>query len=262
VALRPYDGPARIDEAGTVLDGVDSTVCLRVAAPDVVIRRSRIRCGGHFGIVQDDGAAGLVVEDTEITGEPAGEVDRAISLTRGAVVRRTLVHGTRRGIAVGHDTTVEDSFIGDNVNPTAAHSTGIGASGGATRVVIRRNTVETVPGTNASAALALYPERWAGGPNSDVLIEGNLFNSGGDYAVYLGHSVDRGESPNTSVRVVGNRFGTRFNRLCGSAGAVASWSEHPSNRWEGNTWYDQGHGGVDGAPVLPGGDEGDPAAQR
>ena len=94
------------------------------------------------------------------------------------------------------------------------------------------------PNTNASSSISFYPELWAGGANDDFLIENNLLNSGGEYTVYLGHSPAYGESPNTNFRFVNNKFGTLYFPKGGNSGPVASWSNHASNTWSGNTWYD------------------------
>jgi hypothetical protein len=117
-------------------------------------------------------------------------------------------------------------------------------SGGTKNVVIRHNTLQTAPNTNASSAMSFYPETWAGGANDNFLIENNLLNSGGYFAVYLGHTASAGESPNTNFRFVNNKFGTLNFANCGISGPVASWSNVASNTWSGNTWYDQGNGGA------------------
>ena len=152
-------------------------------------------------------------------------------------MRRLYVHGTQRGWNVGSNTTLEDSYIGDNVNPTDTHAQAVLSSGGSQHVIIRRNTLRSEANTNATSAISMFPENWAGGANNDVLIDGNLL-AGGSFCVYLGHTPSAGESPNTNMRFVNNRFDTSIYSGCGQFGAVASWSAGATgNLWSNNTWY-------------------------
>ncbi len=237
VTLTPYTGPDIITTAGTVIDGKDISVCLTIEAKNVTIKRSRVRCGGDFGIRQIDNAQGTIVQDVEIT-SGSTMLDRAILFTDGAVMSRVYIHGMQRGIAVGSNTTIETSYVGENQNGTDAHTSAIMTSGGTQHVIVRGNTLQTAPNTNASSAISFYPELWAGGANDDFLIDGNLLNSGGEYAVYLGHTPSAGESPNTHFRFTNNKFGTLYFPLCGMSGPVASWSVDATNTWSNNTWYD------------------------
>ena len=255
VALTPYTGPSIITTAGTVIDGKDITTCLAVKAPNVSITRSRVRCAGDFGIEQRGNAQGLLVQDVEITSD-GGILDRAVLFQDGAIMRRVYVHAMQRGIAVGSNTTVESSYVGENQNGTDAHTSAIMTSGGSRHVIVRFNTLQTAPNTNASSAISFYPELWAGGANDDFLIEGNLLNSGGGYATYLGHTPSSGESPNTHFRFINNRFGTLYFPACGIYGPSASWSVDATNTWSGNTWYDLrpttgGYTNRNGQPVPP-----------
>lgn len=156
VALVPYRGPDVIGTEGTILDRQDIATCLTVRPRRVTITRSRVRCSGDFGIRQDEGAEGLVVEDVEIT-SGAGMVDRAIRFTNGATLRRAYVHDTQRGIAVGSNTLIESSYVGTNRNGTDAHSSVVMTSGGTRHVIVRNNTLQTVPDTNATSAISFIP---------------------------------------------------------------------------------------------------------
>ena len=238
VTLTAYSGPSTITVANTVIDSKDIASCLSVQAKNVTIKRSRIRCVGDFGIQQTGSASGLLVQDVEITSGTGGMLDRAIIFNDGATMQRAYIHHMQRGIAVGNNTTIERSYVGENQNGTDAHTSAIMTSGGTSHVIVRQNTLQTVPDTNASSAISFYPELWAGGANTDFLIDGNLLNSGGEYAVYLGHTPSAGESPNTNFRFVNNRFGTLYFPLCGNSGPVASWSNVAGNTWSNNTWYD------------------------
>jgi hypothetical protein len=184
----------------------------------------------------------MLLEDIEVTSTSLTDVnlsvDRAIDFSGwGGTLRRGYLHGTRRGIDVGSNSITEYTYMGDNVNPGDDHASAIKTNGGSRHVIIRYNTLQTAPGTNASSSISFYPEVRNGGSNDDFLVEGNLLNAGAYYCVYAGYTPPE-EQPNTNFRFLNNRFGTLYGANCGREGPVASWSVHPSNVWSGNTWYD------------------------
>jgi len=245
VSLAPYSGPCLITVAGTVIDGKDlACSTLEVRADNVRISRSRIRASGDFAILFSSGT-GLVVSESEVTSTSPGAADRAIALWGSdATVQDSYVHGTRRGIELGNGARILGNYVDDFVNNSDAHATAILSSGGTRNVVISGNTLGC--GTNnCSSAISLYPQNWAGGPNDDVVIDGNLLNGGG-YCTYLGYTPAEGERPNTNIRVTNNVFGNKYYPRCGRYGPVASWTPPPTgtgNVWSGNT-------DASGSPVV------------
>lgn len=249
VALSPYSGPCVITVSGTVIDGKDvACSTLDVRADDVRISRSRVRASGDFAILFRSGS-GLVVSASEVTSTSPGAADRAIALWgSNATVEGSYVHGTRRGIELGNGARILGNYVDDLVNNSDAHATAILSSGGTHDVVISGNTLGC--GTNhCSSAISLYPQNFAGGPNDDVLIHGNMLNGGG-YCTYLGYTPSEGERPNTNIRVTENVFGNRYYPQCGQYGPVASWTPPPTgagNVWSGNTDASGGAVGVSGS---------------
>ena len=74
--LTPRTGPITVNQAGAVLEKLDITytgpqTAVQVNAPNVTIRNVRIRSNG-ISLIQTDGAAGLVIEDSELANRPAG----------------------------------------------------------------------------------------------------------------------------------------------------------------------------------------------
>jgi len=261
VTLTPYTGPTDITTAGTVIDGKDIPSVVTVSAPNVTIKRSRIRGDGDYGVRQDPGASGLLVEDVEITsanlngsvdsnGSPVGMIDRAILLQDASTIRRVYIHGTWRGIQLRDRTgikTIVDSFVGDNVNPSGNHTSALMTDGGTSHGVILHNTLRTAPNTNASSAISLYPQTFAGGSNDDFVMDNNLLDTAGGYAVYLGG--DSTSPKNTNFRFTNNHFGTLYFPTCGIYGPVDSW-DTPGNTWTGNSWYSPGNA-MNGSAVTP-----------
>ncbi|MCL4293800.1 MAG: hypothetical protein KJ056_12355 [Acidimicrobiia bacterium] len=237
VSLAPYSGPCLITVAGTVIDGKDlACSTLEVRADNVRISRSRIRASGDFAILFRSGT-GLVVSESEVTSTSPGAADRAIALWGAdATVQDSYVHGTRRGIELGNGARILGNYVDDFVNNSDAHATAILSSGGTRNVVISGNTLGC--GTNhCSSAISLYPQNFAGGPNDDIVIDGNLLNGGG-FCTYLGYTPAEGERPNTNIRVTDNVFGNKYYPRCGQYGPVASWTPPPTgtgNVWSGNT---------------------------
>ena len=66
--LTAYTGPSTISTPGTVIDG-KTMGCVRVTAPGVIIRRSKISCAGGYAVLSGDGdytGTPLTVEDSEV----------------------------------------------------------------------------------------------------------------------------------------------------------------------------------------------------
>jgi hypothetical protein len=227
----------------------DTNKCIDIRAANVTISQVKVRCAGAFGIFQDTAAAGLVVADTEVTSLSAlSPLDRAVLTDDGATIQRIYIHTTQRGIWVGDNTTVEDSFVGNNVYSSAGHTTAIATGGGSSNVIVRRNNLRNLPNTNASSAISFYPQVAFGGPNDNFLIDSNMIATGGGYCVYLGHDALT-EQPNTNFVFTNNKFATDVFPDCGIFGPVGSWSAGATgNVWTNNVWYG---GPNDGQIVNP-----------
>lgn len=231
VTLTAYTGSST-PAAGAVIDGKDISTCLTISNPNITIKRSRIKCAGEYGINQDSSrATNLLIEDTEITsttpGPRATMVNRAIQLGTGsATIRRIKVVGTIRGIWLGSNTTVEDSYIGNMTNPGSEHTTAIVSFGTADHVTIRHNTLRGDSG-EATAALALERDY---GISDDYTIDNNLLAANGGYCFYAGAS---------NIRFTNNKFSTEFFANCGFGGHTLDWNIARGGQvWTNNSWYD------------------------
>jgi hypothetical protein len=160
----------------------------------------------------------------------------------GSTVRRAYIHGTRRGLIFGDNVTVEYSYIGDNVNNTSAHTTACASVGGGNKVTLYKNNLSTAPNTTASSACSFYPQTADGGPNVDFRLEGNLFDTGGGYCLYVGYTPP-GEQPNRNMQIVNNWFGVRYNANCGQHAPVTNANnglQAGGGTWSGNKWHAPG----------------------
>jgi hypothetical protein len=194
--------------------------CIRVTAPGVVIRKSKLSCKPGYAVVDiTDGAftgASLVLEDVEIDCQngPGNAVGEA-----NVTVRRADIHGCENGFDINQSITVEDSYIHDLYNTAASHTDGIqlasghwtgsGYAPGALNVTIRHNTIYGVgfDGSLGTSAIISNPTG-----DRNILIQDNLL-AGGAYTLYCAY-----EGTATNYRVIGNHFSKRFSSQYGDFG--------------------------------------------
>ncbi len=221
----------KITSSGAVLDGLDISGCVFVDAgvSGATIKRSRISGNCDYLVRLNDANAtiAMVVEDTELIG---GAVQYKGA---GFTWRRVNAHGfSGKAAMTQSDSTVEDSYIHDNVCNPPDHQSGIGTNGGASNIVLRHNNVDLTPSECTSGGIANYDDF---GAFHDILIEKNLINSAG-YCLKAGFE-DNNAAGNSGMLVLNNVFGRKYNPECGSFGVVSSWMAGVSgNVWSGNTW--------------------------
>jgi hypothetical protein len=236
VSLTKKSGTLKITKAGTVVDRIDLTGCISVAASNVTIKRSRIRgsCAeGTIGPHYNANYKNLLIEDVEIDGLKESTSYSGVG-GGNFTCRRCKIHGTGSGIRAGSNSVVEDSYLYGNHVGGESHNTAMSIHGGS-NITIRHNYLRCDGGWNCSSSLSLYSPD---GPIDHVLVEANLF-SGGGYCVYGGvYKRDGGIIAATYVRFLNNGFLTNQWPKCGDLGPVAGW-EAPAtgNVWSGNYWY-------------------------
>ena len=211
VALKTYTGSSTISKANTVING-KTLGCIRVMAPGVVIRNSRISCRGSVVVASYDGdysGAPLVLENVEISCQ--NSPGTAVGDSR-VVVRWADIHGCENGFDINQKITVEHSFIHDLYNGAAAHTDGIQLAmahleasnwvAGARNVAIRHNRIYSVgvDGSLGTSAIISNPAE-----DENILIKRNLL-AGGAYTLYC----DSGSA--TNYRVIANHFSRKFSR--------------------------------------------------
>jgi len=221
-----------------VIDG-KTMGCIRVTAPGVVIRNSKISCGDVYAVASFDGAYSgtpLLLEDTEIDCQntPATAISEA-----NVTVRRLNVHGCENGLNISQSVTVEDSYIHDLYNSAEAHSDGIQfATGhlldgqivpGVVNVTIRHNTIYGMGSDGSFATSAIIDHSTA--VNTNVLIENNLL-AGGAYALYCSIGFT-----GINYRVLNNRFSRKFSSKVGFYGPASDCADETQS---GNVYHETG----------------------
>ena len=204
VTLTPSGG-LTIGVAGTVIDAREITGQVVVNAPNVTIRRSRIRSNSMWVI--DNNSTGLVVEDSEIVNRPvAGQNNCHNGIGDGNfTVRRSEITGCENAANIGGDNvTFVDNYVHDldTVGPSYVwgndpHTDGLQLSPGADNLVIRHNWIDPSPGGGVTAPIIMG----VNGSQANVWIEDNYLDGrGASYALYANRS------PSTNVNINRNRM--------------------------------------------------------
>ncbi|GAB7043509.1 MULTISPECIES: hypothetical protein [Catenuloplanes] len=199
VTLTAYTGPLRITQAGTVIDGKRIDGCLDVRARDVVIKRSKLTCGGIMLKIEQR-TANLTIEDSDLDGAQTGFVAGYWNYT----LSRVDVYNIEEGPRVGSNVIIADSWF-HSMHPAQsdeAHQDLMQTNGGSNST-IRGNVFDatsTVAGVSFNAAFQVGAEFE---PLENVLVEENWFNGGG-YTVNI-----RNDPQISNVLFRNNVFGPR-----------------------------------------------------
>jgi hypothetical protein len=215
-------GSLSITTSGAVIDKLDISGIVRVKAPNVTIKRCRIRTSGGFGI--DNQSIGLKVEYCEIAGVQG--TNQCIQYNH-YTARYCDLSGGADGVKANGNVTIEHCYIHDCRKWTGTHNDCIQSTGGS-NITIRYNRLMG-PWQTSTSCIKMDSMR---SQLRDVLIEGN-FLSGGSYLVYSG-AKDGMPCP-SNVRIINNTvhrdsfvWGYLSTHGCGGT------------TWSGNVWSDTG----------------------
>jgi len=218
-------GSQTISTANAVLDSLDISGSIIIAAANVVIKRCRIDAGGDAYCVEVD-SGNVTIQDCEMTNF-AGSAVRWSDY----VALRCDVHSfSGDGFKGSDNTTLQDSWIHDFQPAPTAHADGIQTESGATDLVIQHNTIDAaVAGTNS--AIFLKNDLGTGDTPGPVLIDNNLI-SGGNYTLY---AIPGGSGfLMEGITVTNNHF------VRGSAQYGAVDVAMTIDTWSGNVYSDNG----------------------
>jgi hypothetical protein len=230
-------GELTITRAGTVIEGVRAK-CILIWASNVTVRRSLVRggnCGSDHQVEVSHGARNALIEDTEIDGARVTASGAALGGS-GFTCRRCNIHGAARGVQIGDDVVLQDSYVHD-LYGTANSENSAFVSNGGQHVVVNHCTLEQNDVPTGGFALALIPDF---GVLDDILVENNLFN-GGTYAVWAGDAAsDKNPAWKArNTRFINNAFGRKFYPRSGYYGPAAGFpAGMTGNTWSGNHWVD------------------------
>ncbi|HOZ57360.1 MAG TPA: hypothetical protein PKY70_04175 [Nakamurella multipartita] len=224
-----------------MLNDVEVRGCITIAAGanDVVIRNVRVKADCAYLILNDAGATGLKVIDSELDGNSFVQNNAAVSGTN-FTLERVNVHDVGDGIKAGSGVLIKDSYL-HTLNITAdSHNDAI-QSLDAVGLTIDHNTVMLQDG--ATACIILSQNSGPDWQMRDVSISRNLL-AGGAYAIYGGYETGRDDPLRASDIVVSdNRISTVTFPRGGAYGALTS-VDAPVVTTVGNLWADGPNSGL------------------
>ena len=198
-------GGVTVSQAGAVIDARDISGPVVVNAPNVTIRRSRIRTNAMW--VVESNSTGLVIQDSELLNRPtAGQNNchNAIGSSGFSVVRSE-ISGCENAADIGGDNvTMTDNYIHDldTTGPSYVwgndpHTDGLQMSPGADNIVVRHNWIDPTVGGGATSAIIMG----VNGAQHNVWIEDNYLDGrNASYALYANRQ------PSTNVNINRNRM--------------------------------------------------------
>lgn len=233
-------GELTIRKAGTTISGVRAR-CIVIRASNVTVRRSLVRggsCGSARQVETSENVRNVLLEDVEIDGARVHAEGAGLGGS-GFTCRRCDIHGMARGVQPGDHAVIEDSYIHDLYGTSISENASFQSNGGG-HYVIRGNHFDMNRVPTGGGVLSLYGEY---APINDVLVENNLFNGGGSYAVWGADQRDSDDkNPAFSAkntRFFNNAFGRKYYSKCAQYGPVAAFNTRATgNRWSGNYWLD------------------------
>jgi hypothetical protein len=179
-------GTITVTQAGTTIDARDVTGSIIINAPNVTIRRTRVRSNAFRAI--ENNSTGLLVEDSEILNLPGGQYNchNGIGFSN-FTLRRTEISGCENAVDADTNNLIEDNYFHDldvtgpsYVWGNTPHTDGIQTTGD--NNTIRHNYIDPVPtGGGVTSGIILNTST----PNHNVRVENNYIDGrGASYAIY------------------------------------------------------------------------------
>jgi hypothetical protein len=219
-ALLQQSGPITITTPGQVVENINVSGTITVAANNVTLRNFRAQ-----NVLQQSGNGGLLMEDGEIYGG-AGYTGDGMDWAN-YTMRRMNVHNTFDGVKAHGNVLIESSWIHDLNEFKGAqygaggysHNDGVQVSAGS-NITIRGSRLER---TGFNSAIFVDSDQ---GPISNVLIENNYLDGGG-FTLY---SIQSRSAPQfgvpTNVVVQNNVFGSDHLFDYAELGGGATWTNN------------------------------------
>jgi hypothetical protein len=225
--LAVVSGNVSLNTPGAIYENKDVQGCITVNAPNVTIRRSRVRCNGGSAIWS--GSTNLLIEDVEVD---CGKAVGRTAITPGNyTARRVNAHGCDNTFWADRNVTIDASYIHDVIpyDPVLdPHTDGVQIPGGGSNVTIRRNRIYGgyINQSNfGNSAITM------GGGTSNIIVDSNIL-AGGGYTLYC-NQFGRG----TNNAYTNNRFSTVFVPTVGGFGP---WTECADENISGNVYHETG----------------------
>jgi len=190
-------GALTITTANQVIDGLDISGSVTIAAPGVVIKNSRLHGTDANGINVRSGD--VTIYDSEVYG-----FENAIAFGDWKAYRVNIHNTYGDGVKLGSNVTLQDSWIHDLTPADGAHADGGQMQDGIRNLVVQHNVIDVSSAPTANAALFLSPDF---GPTTDgpVLITDNWLD-GGNFTMFCVDG-NNGQFFVKNITITNNRFG-------------------------------------------------------
>ena len=225
--LRPMTGRTIVRD-GAVIANRLITGQLTIKADDVTLRNVVVRSGGYYGVLTY-GRRTHILHST-IVGRSPNTLAGIAATEQGTVLASAVrVSGSEDGVRLTSSSVLRDSMVYGLAGDSSSHFDAVTADGYRGWRIIHNTILNR---HDLVGAVWVGDSRY--GPSAGLL-SGNYI-AGGGYSIYAG----TGAAP--GIRVVGNRFSTRFWPRSGYWGVVYDWRA-AHNAWSGNVWADGPHRG-------------------
>lgn len=191
-------GPMTVTTPGAVIDGLNISGALNIAASNVTVTRTRVTASDYFVIRIMDGVTGTKISNVEVNGLGLSGADGSMGIYGLASVSRSNIYGVENGLAPDSGSVLQDNYVHDLAAPGAAHYDGIQIDGGISNVTISHNTV--LNGYDQTSALMIDN---GFGPINNISVTNNRLGGGG-YTIYSDGQFNNGAI--TGVSFVNNRL--------------------------------------------------------
>lgn len=184
-----------VSTPGAVIDSMNFTGQVYIAANNVTIKRSKIKFSTQSYLIRvASGVTGTIIQDVEVDGDVGSYTG---IYGDGLTIKRVNIHNVENGMITSASTTISDSYIHDLLNSGSPHYDGVEINGG-TNISIIHNTI-SIPNETGTVNANNYF-----GPVNNILIDNNKL-LGGTYTIYVDGQFTGG--PITNVTVTNNRIG-------------------------------------------------------
>lgn len=184
-----------VSTPGAVIDSMNFTGQVYIAANNVTIKRSKIKFSTQSYLIRvASGVTGTIIQDVEIDGDVGSYTG---IYGDGLTIKRVNIHNVENGMVTSASTTISDSYIHDLTNSGSPHYDGVEINGG-TNISIIHNSISIPSETGTVNANNYF------GPVNNILIDNNKL-LGGTYTIYVDGQFTGG--PITNVTVTNNRIG-------------------------------------------------------
>jgi hypothetical protein len=232
VALTVVNGDVMVSQNGTTIDAQDIHGFLIIAASNVRVTRSIVRgraINSNAGVIRINSGTNILIEDVEIAvAAPSATVDGMWG--DNFTGRRLNIHGGVDGLKAGSNTTLECSYLHDQMHFDVDPNQGGGPTHNDAIQILEGTGIhivgnQLVAAMSDNAAIQITQDFGAVG---DVHLQSNWADGGG-CTFNISHN---GAASLTDVHAIGNRFGRNSYFDCPILKSTKTTLDSSGNVWD------------------------------